>query len=124
MVTQEAILESVANMTVYELCALTKALEEKFDVKASDVSAPVPIGVPVQETKVEEQTSFTVILTRAGENKLGAIKIVRTILNLGLKESKDFVEKAPQVIKEGVEKSEAESIKKQFEDVGVTVEIK
>lgn len=122
MPTNEEVLDAISSMTVNELCALTKAIEEKFDVKASSAPAQPIIQKPVE--KVEEKTSFDVILVNGGAEKLQAIKAVRALLALGLKESKDLVEAAPKNLKEGIGKEEAEAIKKTFEAAGATVEIK
>ena len=110
---REEIMSAIESMTVLELAELVKALEEKFGVSAA-AAAPV-----------EEKTEFDVVLTNAGAEKIKVIKVVREVVSgLGLKEAKEFVESAPKVIKEGLPKADAEKIKKQFEEVGATVEIK
>jgi large subunit ribosomal protein L7/L12 len=125
-VTKENILETIANMTVLEVVDLIKAMEEKFGVSAA---APVAMvagapGAAAAAPAAEEQTEFNVIMTSFGANKVGVIKAVRAITNLGLKEAKDLVEGVPSAVKEGVSKAEAEEIKKQLVEAGATVEIK
>ena len=116
----EQILEAIENMKVLELNELVKAAEEKFGVSAS---APVMMG-GAAAAEVEEKTEFDVILKDAGEKKINAIKVVREITGLGLKEAKDAVEGAPTTIKEGVSKQLAEEIKKKLEEAGAVAEIK
>jgi large subunit ribosomal protein L7/L12 len=122
-VSQEEILEAISNMTVMQVVDLISAMEEKFGVSAAAAVAAAPVAAAEAPAAVE-QTEFDVILTGFGENKVGVIKAVRAITGLGLKEAKAAVEEAPTPIKEGVSKSEAESIKKQLEEGGATVEIK
>ncbi|MCM8819658.1 MAG: 50S ribosomal protein L7/L12 [Candidatus Omnitrophica bacterium] len=122
----EEVLKIVEGMTVLELSELIKACEEKFGVKAS---AAVTVGAPIQAAtaeaaKEEEKTTFTVILTNPGANKIAVIKEIRAITELGLKEAKELVDSAPKPVKENVSKEEAESIKKKLETVGATVELK
>lgn len=120
-VTKEDILDSVGKMTVMEIVDLISAMEEKFGVTAAVAAAgPAAAGAAA----AEEQTEFTVTMTKFGENKVGVIKVIRTVTGLGLKEAKDLVEGAPSVVKEGVPKKDAEDIKKQLEEAGATVEIK
>lgn len=123
--SKEEIIDAIGGMTVLELSDLIKAIEEKFDVKAS---APVAIAAPVAgggaAAPAEEKTEFDVVLAVTGEKKIQVIKVVRAITGLGLKEAKDLVEAAPKAVKEGVDKDEAEKIKKEFEEVGATIEIK
>jgi len=121
MATAAEILEAVGNLTVNELVALTKDIETKFDVKAKDAPTEV-IEKPTE--KVEAKTTFTVVLTNGGPEKIQAIKVVRSLLGLGLKESKDFVDGVPKVVKEDTDMAEAEKIKKMFEEIKATVEIK
>jgi len=125
-VTREQIMEGIEKMTVLELSDLVKALEEKFGVSAAVVPVAGAAGAPSGEgaAAIEEQATFNVILVSAGANKIPAIKVVREITSLGLKESKDVVDGAPKVIKEDVSKEEAEAIKKKFEGTGATVEVK
>jgi large subunit ribosomal protein L7/L12 len=123
--SKEEIIDAIGGMTVLELSDLIKAIETKFDVKAS---APVAIAAPVAggaaAAPAEEKTEFNVILAVAGEKKIQVIKVIRAITGLGLKEAKDLVEGAPKAVKEGIPKDEAEKIKKELEEVGATVEIK
>jgi len=117
----EKVLEIVEKMSVLELADLVKVMEDKFGVSAA---APVAMAAaPVVAEEVEEKTSFDIVLKEAGANKIGVIKVVRGLTELGLKEAKDLVDSAPQTIKEGVSKDEAEDIKKQFEEAGATVEL-
>jgi large subunit ribosomal protein L7/L12 len=111
---------------VLELNNLVKALEEHYGVSAAAAVAAAPAagGGAAAAAPAEEQTEFEVILTSAGDKKINVIKVVREVTSLGLKEAKDLVEGAPQKIKEGVSKAEAESIKKKFEEQGAQVQIK
>jgi len=124
-VTKDDVVEFISNMSVLELSELIKELEEKFGVSAA---APVAVAAagPAAEAgaPAEEKTEFDVILTSAGDKKIGVIKEVRAITSLGLKEAKDLVEGAPKPVKEGVSKDEAEDIKKKIEAAGGVVEIK
>ncbi|MFN2364847.1 MAG: 50S ribosomal protein L7/L12 [Desulfurivibrionaceae bacterium] len=125
-VSKEDVIDFISNMTVLELSELVKELEEKFGVSAA---APVavaagPAGGGEGAAAVEEKTEFDVILTSAGDKKIGVIKEVRAITSLGLKEAKELVEGAPQPVKEGVTKEEAEEIKTKIEAAGGGVEIK
>jgi large subunit ribosomal protein L7/L12 len=120
------IIEAIEKMTVMELVELKKALEEKFGVTAA---APMMMGaMPAMggpaAAPVEEKTEFDVVLGAAGEKKIQVIKVVRELTGLGLKEAKDLVDGAPKAVKEGVQKDEAEKIKKLLEEQGATVEIK
>jgi large subunit ribosomal protein L7/L12 len=122
--TVEEIVAAIGNLTVLELAELVKALEEKFGVSASaPVMAVAPVAVAPAAEEVEEKTTFDVILVEAS-NKIQALKVVREITGLGLKEAKDLLDSLPKPIKEGVSKEEAEDIKKKFEAVGAKVEIK
>ena len=123
-ISKEDILEAVGALSVMELNDLVKAFEEKFGVSAAAMAAPAAGGGAGAAAAAEEQTEFTVVLAEVGANKVGVIKAVREITGLGLKEAKDLVEGAPKPIKEGVNKDEAASIKKKFEEVGAKVEIK
>ncbi|HCG77107.1 MAG: 50S ribosomal protein L7/L12 [bacterium (Candidatus Ratteibacteria) CG_4_10_14_3_um_filter_41_18] len=125
-ISKEDFVAAIGNMNILELSELIKALEEKFGVSASFPVAASPQASAGGEApaKEEEKTSFDVILTEVGEKKIPVIKEIRSITNLGLKESKDFVESAPKPIKEKIEKKEAEEIKKKLEAVGAKVEIK
>lgn len=124
-VSKEDVIEFIANMTVLELSELVKELEEKFGVSAAaPVAAAAGPAAGGDVAAAEEQTEFDVILTSAGEKKIGVIKEVRAITALGLKEAKDLVEGAPLPIKEGVSKDEAADIKAKIEAAGGSVEIK
>ncbi len=116
----EKVLEAVEKLSVLELAELVKAMEEKFGVSAA---APVAVAAAPAEAVVEKD-SFDVILTSAGAQKIGVIKVVREITALGLKEAKDLVDGAPKPVKEGVKKPEADDIKAKLEAAGATVEIK
>ncbi len=119
--TQEEVIEFLSGMSVLEIAGLVKSLEEKWGVSAA---APVAAAAPAAAAPVEEKTEFDVILTDAGANKINAIKEVRAITGLGLKESKDLVEGAPKPVKTGIPKAEAEEIKKKLEAAGAKAEIK
>ncbi|MBB5016653.1 50S ribosomal protein L7/L12 [Rehaibacterium terrae] len=121
--TNEQIIEAIANKTLVEVMELVKAMEEKFGVSAA---APVVMaaGPAAAAAPVEEQTEFTVVLKAAGDKKVEVIKAVRAITGLGLKEAKDLVEGAPQTVKEGVSKEDAEKFKKDLEAAGAQVELK
>lgn len=121
-VSKDQILDAVANMSVMDIVELIEAMEEKFNVSAA--SAAVAVAAPAAAAAVEEKTEFNVIMTGFGENKVNVIKAIRTITGLGLKEAKDLVEGAPSVVKEGVSKADADSLKKQLEEAGATVDIK
>ena len=122
-ITKEDILEAVSNLTVMELNDLVKAFEEKFGVSAAALA--VAGGAAAGgAAAAAEKTEFDVILTAAGDQKVGVIKVVRAITGLGLKEAKDMVDGAPKAVKEGVSKAEAEDIQKQLEEAGAKVEIK
>jgi large subunit ribosomal protein L7/L12 len=121
-----AIADQIQGLTLLEASQLVKLLEEKLGVSAAAAAVGVaaPAGAAAAAAPVEEQTEFTVILTSFGANKINVIKAVREVTSLGLKEAKDMVEAVPKPIKEGVNKEEAETIKKKFVDAGATVEIK
>ena len=123
--TAEKFVTEIEGMTVLELNTLVKALEEKFGVSAAAMAMPAAAAGPAAAAAPaeEEKTEFTVHLVSAGD-KIKTIKTVREVTSLGLKEAKDMVDGAPQVLKEGVSKDEAAAIKKKFEDVGAKVEIK
>ncbi|MGI6733777.1 MAG: 50S ribosomal protein L7/L12 [Anaerovoracaceae bacterium] len=121
---KEQIIEAIKGMTVLELNELVKACEEEFGVSAAAPVAVVGAAGGAAAEAAEEQTEFTVVLASAGAEKIKVIKVVRELTGLGLKEAKDLVDGAPSNIKEGVEKSEAEAIKKQLEEVGASVELK
>ena len=119
--TIEQIIEAIKNMTVLELNELVKACEEEFGVSAA---APVAVVAGGAAAEVEEQTEFNVVLESAGSEKIKVIKTVRELTGLGLKEAKEVVDGAPSTLKEGVEKAEAEAIKKALEEVGAVVVLK
>lgn len=121
-VQNEEVLNKISAMSVMEIVDLIKAMEDKFGVTAAVAVAAPAAAAPA--AAAEEKTEFNVIMTKAGDNKINAIKAVRTITGLGLKEAKDLVESAPAAIKEGVNKAEAADIKKQLEEAGATVEVK
>jgi len=120
------ILDAIAGMTVLELSELIKDMEEKFGVSAAAAAVAVaaPAAGGAAAPAAEEQTEFTVTLVAAGEKKVEAIKVVRAATGLGLKEAKDLVDGAPKAVKEGVNKADAEALKKQLEEAGAKVEIK
>ena len=123
--TQTQVVDYIKNISVLELSQLVKTLESELGVSAA-AAAPVVMaggGGAAAPAAVEEQTEFTVTLTDIGGNKINVIKVVREVTALGLKEAKDLVESAPKAIKEGVNKEEAEAIKKKFDDVGAKVTI-
>ncbi|NLE91294.1 MAG: 50S ribosomal protein L7/L12 [Elusimicrobia bacterium] len=123
----EEMIKTIEGLTVLELSELVKALEDKFGVQANMpmMMAPAAGGAAAGgAAPAEEKTSFNVVLTASGANKIAVIKEVRTITNLGLKEAKDLVDGAPKAVKEGVNKEEAEEMKKKLEAAGATVELK
>jgi len=124
--TKEQVIDFISNMSVLELSEMVKEMEEKFGVSAAAAvaAAPAAAGAGAAPAAEEEQTAFTVVLAAAGDKKINVIKEVRAITGLGLKEAKDFVEGAPNNVKEGVTKEEAEEIKKKLEETGATVEVK
>lgn len=124
-ISQEDILEAIANMSVMEVVDLVAAMEEKFGVTAAAAVAAAPAASgDAGGAAAEAQTEFNVMLTSFGENKVAVIKSVRAVTGLGLKEAKALVESAPCAVKESVEKAEADDIVKKLEEVGATVEIK
>ncbi len=120
------IADQIQGLTLLEAAQLVKLLEEKLGVSAAaaTVAAAPAGGGAAAAPAAEEKTEFNVILTAAGANKINVIKAVREVTNLGLKEAKDLVDGAPKPIKEGVNKDEAEAIRKKFTDAGATVEVK
>ena len=121
-ITREQIIEHISNMSVLDMANFVKELEEKFGVSAAPVA--VAGGAATGAAEAAEQTEFTVVLADAGAKKINVIKEVRGITGLGLKEAKDLVEGAPKPVKEGVDKAEAEEIKKKLEAAGAKVELK
>lgn len=123
-ITKDQVVEWLSSQTVLEVAGLVKELEEKWGVSAAAPVAVAAAGPAAAAEAVEEKDEFDVILTGAGANKIAAIKEVRAITGLGLKEAKDLVEGAPKPVKEGASKDEAEEIKKKLEAAGATVELK
>ncbi len=126
-IATEDFVKQIETMTVLDLANLVKALEDRFGVSAAAATvaaAPAAGGAAAAAAPAEEQTEFTVTLDSAGDKKINVIKAVREVTSLGLKEAKDLVEGAPQTIKEGVSKDEAEKIRKAFEEAGAKVSIK
>ena len=122
--SNEDILNAIADMSVMDVVDLVSAMEDKFGVSAAAVAA-APVAVATEAgAAAEEKTEFDVVLTSFGEKKVAVIKAVRTITGLGLKEAKDLVESAPAPVKEGASKAEAEDIQKQLEEAGAGVELK
>ena len=122
--SKDDILNAIAEMSVMDVVELVEAMEEKFGVSAAAAVAVAPAAAGDAAAAEEEQTEFDVIITAAGEKKVNAIKVVRAITGLGLKEAKAVVDEAPSPVKEGVTKEEAEDLKNQLEEAGASVEIK
>lgn len=122
--SNQELLSELSAKPIMEIVELVKMLEDSWGVSAAAPVAVAAAGTVAAAAAVEEQTEFTVTLKAFGENKVGVIKAIRAITNLGLKEAKDLVEGAPAVVKEGVSKDDAASIKKQLEEAGATAEIK
>ncbi len=121
------LVDELSGLTVIEAAELSKMLEEKWGVSAAApvaAAATAPAGGGAAAAPAEEQTEFTVVLAKTGDKKINVIKEIRTITGLGLKEAKDLVEGAPKTVKEGVNKDEADKLRKQLEDQGASVEIK
>jgi large subunit ribosomal protein L7/L12 len=126
-ITKDQVIDWLSSQSVLEISGLVKDLEAKWGVSAAApvaAAAAAPAGGAAPAAAAEEKTEFTVVLVAAGENKIGAIKEVRAITGLGLKEAKDLVEGAPKPVKEGINKAEAEELKKKLEAVGAKVELK
>jgi large subunit ribosomal protein L7/L12 len=127
-VTKEQVVNFLSQMSVLDLAALTKELEDKWGVKAAPVAVAAAPGAAAAgggaAAAAAEQTEFTVVLADAGANKIGVIKAVREVTNLGLKEAKDLVDGAPKTVKEGVSKADAETIKKKLTEAGAKVDVK
>ena len=123
----ETILEEIKGLTLLEAADLVKKMEETFGVSAA-AAAPVMVAgggaAPAGAAPAEEKTEFTVVLKEVGANKINVIKAVREVTSLGLKEAKDLVDGAPKTVKEGINKDEAATIKKKFEEAGAKVEVK
>ena len=127
--SKDEILDAIGNMSVFELSELIEAFKSKFNVTiaAAPVGGAAPAGgggAAAAAPVAEEQTEFDVVLKEAGAKKIQVIKVVREITGLGLKEAKDLVDGAPKAVKEGVNKAEAEDVKKKLEEVGGSVELK
>lgn len=122
--SKDDILNAIAEMSVMDVVELVQSMEDKFGVSAAAAVAAAPAAAAEAADAAEEQTEFDVILTGPGEKKVNAIKAVRAITGLGLKEAKALVDEAPSAIKEGVSKDEAEEFKKQLEEAGASVELK
>jgi large subunit ribosomal protein L7/L12 len=127
-VSKDQVVDFLSKMSVLDLAALTKELEDKWGVKAAPVAVAAAPGAAAAgggaAAPAAEQTEFTVTLKDAGGNKIGVIKAVREVTNLGLKEAKDLVDGAPKVVKEGVSKADADTMKKKLEEAGAKVEVK
>ena len=123
-ITQDQVVEYLSGLTVMQVVSLTKSLEDKWGVKAAPVAVAGAAGPAVAAEAVEEKTEFTVVLKAAGANKIGAIKAVREITGLGLKDAKDLVEGAPKAVKESVSKAEADEMAAKLKEAGAEVEIK
>src|SRR6202021_1073134 len=126
MADLQKLVDELSSLTVLEASELSKLLEEKWGVSAAApaAAAAAPTAAGGASPPVEEQTEFTVILSKAGDKKINVIKEIRTITGLGLKEAKDLVEAAPRTVKEGVNKEEAAKLRKMLEDQGAAVEVK
>ena len=126
-ISQDEVINYLSNLTVIDLVTLTKALEEKWGVKAAPVAVAAPAGGGgggAAPAPVEEKTEFTVVLKSGGANKIGVIKVVREVTGLGLKDAKDLVDGAPTDVKVGVNKAESEDIVKKLKEAGAEVEVK
>ncbi len=122
--SKSELIDAICNLTLLEAAEIVKELEERLGVSAAAPMAMAAMPVAAAAAPVEEKTSFDVELTSAGTNKIPVIKVVREITSLGLKEAKDLVEGAPQIMKEGVSKEEGEAIKAKFAEVGATITVK
>jgi large subunit ribosomal protein L7/L12 len=122
--SNEELIDALSSKPIMEIVELVKALEEKWGVSAAAPVAVAAAGGAAETAAVEEQTEFDVVMNSFGENKVAVIKVVRAVTGLGLKEAKDLVEGAPSTVKEGVSKDEAETVKKQLEDAGASVQVK
>ncbi|MBI3570610.1 MAG: 50S ribosomal protein L7/L12 [Gammaproteobacteria bacterium] len=123
-VSKEEILNTISSMSVLELSELIKEMETKFGVSAAAVAVAAPAAGAAAAAPAEAKDAFDVILAASGDNKVAVIKAVRAVTTLGLKEAKDLVEGAPQTVKEGVPKADAEKMKKELEAAGAKVELK
>ena len=124
-ISQDEVINYLSNLTVIDLVNLTKALEDKWGVKAAPVAAAAaPAAAGPAAPAAEAQTEFTVILKSGGANKIGVIKVVREVTGLGLKDAKDLVDGAPKEVKANVNKAESDDIAKKLKDAGAEVEVK
>jgi large subunit ribosomal protein L7/L12 len=123
-VSKEELIDALSNLKVLEVVDLIKALEDKWGVSAAAPMAMAAAPAAAAAAPVEAQTEFNVTMSSFGANKVGVIKVIREITGLGLKEAKDLVEGVPSVVKEGIPKAEADTIKKKLEEAGAAVEIK
>jgi large subunit ribosomal protein L7/L12 len=123
-VSKEQVVDFLSKLSVMDIAALTKELEDKWGVKAAPVAVAAAAAPAAAAAVAEAQTEFTVVLKEAGAKKIEVIKAVRELTQLGLKEAKDLVDGAPKNVKEGVSKADAEGFKKKLEDAGAKVEIK
>jgi large subunit ribosomal protein L7/L12 len=124
-ISQDEVINYLSNLTVIDLVNLTKALEDKWGVKAAPVAAAAaPAAAAAAAAPAEEKTEFTVVLKSGGANKIGVIKVVREVTGLGLKDAKDLVDGAPKDVKVGINKAESDDIAKKLKDAGAEIEIK
>ena len=123
-VSKEQVVDFLSKLSVMDIAALTKELEDKWGVKAAPVAVAAAVGAAPAAAAAAEQTEFTVVLKEAGAKKIEVIKAVRELTQLGLKEAKDLVDGAPKNVKEGVSKADAEGFKKKLEEAGAKVEVK
>ena len=127
-ISQDEVINYLSNLTVIDLVNLTKALEDKWGVKAAPVAVAAAAGAAAPAAgggaAAEEKTEFTVVLKNGGANKIGVIKVVREVTGLGLKDAKDLVDGAPKEVKAGVNKTEAQDIEKKLKEAGAEVEVK
>jgi len=121
---KDDIINAISKMSVMEVVDLVKEMEKKFDITASNMMMNAGPVASAEKEEVKEQTEFAVTLESFGTSKISVIKSIRAIINLGLKEAKDFVENAPKLIKDGIDKKESEEIKKKLEEAGAKVSIK
>ena len=123
-ITREQVVDYLSSLSVMDIAALTKELEDKWGVSAAPVAVAGAVAGDAGAAAVEEKTEFDVELTEIGAKKINVIKAIRELTSLGLKEAKELVEAAPKVVKEGVTKEEAEDVKKKLEDAGAKVTVK
>merc|ERR1712151_540137 len=121
---KDDIINAISKMSVMEVVDLVKEMEKKFDISASNMMMNAGPVASTEKEEVKEQTEFAVTLESFGTSKISVIKSIRAIINLGLKEAKDFVENAPKLVKDGIDKKESEEIKKKLEEAGAKVSIK